>query len=329
MKNLKNGRLVSAMTTALAVSLVLAGCAGTDAQSGEQSDTQSQSGEASSPVDTTEPPEVDRDPQGDLPKITLGEDGKAPTMEPAAGDPPTVISVKTLEEGDGDTVTADDFVTVDYIGFLWDGTEFDSSYSRGQSATFSLGGVIPGWKWGLADTKVGDTVMVVVPPEFGYGEIDNGTIPAGSTLVFVVKVLDTVAVSTDALADAEPTDEELPVGLSIQGEPGQEPQISFAADAAAPTGTEPLTIVLNKGTGAIITDGDTVAYNLVGSTWGAAEQMSYWDMGPQSTLADGTTLLGQTVGSRLALISPSDGQSSEAQVVVVDLLAAIGSGSSD
>lgn len=328
MKNFKNARLASVLTAGIAVSLLLAGCSGSGSQSGDQSAAQSsQSGAASASSDTSEPPKVDRDPKGTLPEITLSKDGSAPTMKKVDAAPPTVISVKTLEAGDGATVKKDDFVTVDYIGFLWDGTEFDSSYSRGQTATFSLNGVIPGWKWGLTDTKVGDTVMIVVPPEYGYGQQANGAIPAGSTLVFVVKVLDAQTVNTDALAGATPTDEKLPAGLTVAGDLGKEPQIAFAAGAPAPTGTDVQTVLLAKGNGPVITEGETVAYNLVGATWGG-QQMSYWPMGPQSTAATGTMLLGQTIGSRIALITPSDGQSMEAQVVVVDLLAAISSSSS-
>ena len=69
---------------------------------------------------------------------------------------------------------------------------FDSSWSRGAPATFSIGtgGVIPGWDKGLVGKKVGSRVLLVVPPADGYGAQAQGKIPANSTLVFVVDILD-------------------------------------------------------------------------------------------------------------------------------------------
>lgn len=92
--------------------------------------------------------------------------------------------------GTGEAVKASDVVVVNYRGQLIDGTEFDSSYSRNKPITFPLNSVIPGWTEGLQLIKKGGKITLVIPPELGYGERAMGTIPANSTLVFDVELVD-------------------------------------------------------------------------------------------------------------------------------------------
>jgi FKBP-type peptidyl-prolyl cis-trans isomerase FklB len=100
-----------------------------------------------------------------------------------------------------------DTVTVQYRGKLLDGTEFDSSYSRNQPATFPVNGVIKGWQEALPLMKPGAKWRLVVPPDLGYGMTPRPGIPAGSVLIFDVELL-SVAAAKDAPAPApaaEPT----------------------------------------------------------------------------------------------------------------------------
>ncbi len=129
-------------------------------------------------------------PDPGLPAIVVGDDG-VPTGMTATGEPPTTLVVQPLIVGAGDPVAEGQEVTVHYTGWLWDGTQFDSSWDRGEAASFSLvaDSLIAGWVEGLAGQPVGSRVLLVVPPDKGYGDQDNGTIPAGSTLVFVVDIL--------------------------------------------------------------------------------------------------------------------------------------------
>lgn len=102
------------------------------------------------------------------------------------------LQYKILVEGDGLSPVATDEVTVHYEGRLIDGTVFDSSYERGQPATFPLSGVIPGWTEGLQYLKVGGKAELYIPSDLGYGarQAPGGKIPPYSTLVFTVELLE-------------------------------------------------------------------------------------------------------------------------------------------
>jgi FKBP-type peptidyl-prolyl cis-trans isomerase FkpA len=96
---------------------------------------------------------------------------------------------QVMTEGTGVSPVATDTVEVHYKGTLTDGTQFDSSYERGESATFPLDRVIPGWTEGVQLMKEGAKFKFVIPPELAYGENDTGTIPPNSTLIFEVELL--------------------------------------------------------------------------------------------------------------------------------------------
>jgi FKBP-type peptidyl-prolyl cis-trans isomerase FkpA len=78
---------------------------------------------------------------------------------------------------------------VNYRGTLVNGTEFDSSYKRGQPAEFPLSGVIKCWTEGLQHAKVGGKIQLVCPSDLAYGDQGNPSIPGGSTLIFEVELL--------------------------------------------------------------------------------------------------------------------------------------------
>ena len=83
-----------------------------------------------------------------------------------------------------------DTVTVNYRGTLVDGTQFDSSYDRGEPATFPLTGVIPGWTEALQLMKKGSKWMLYIPPDLAYGDRGAGNrIPPNSTLIFEVELI--------------------------------------------------------------------------------------------------------------------------------------------
>ncbi len=104
---------------------------------------------------------------------------------------PSGVKIETIKEGAGSSPDASDRVKVHYRGMLIDGTEFDSSYSRGKPASFPLRGVIRCWTQGVQKMKVGGKAKLTCPPSTAYGSRGvGGVIPPNSTLIFEVELLD-------------------------------------------------------------------------------------------------------------------------------------------
>ena len=104
--------------------------------------------------------------------------------------------------GTGAAPKDSDTVVVNYKGTLVDGTEFDNSYTRGEPLSFRLDGVIPGWTEGLKHIKKGGKIKLVIPPALAYGKTGVPGIPANSTLVFEVELLDIKAAPKADAKDA-------------------------------------------------------------------------------------------------------------------------------
>ena len=104
---------------------------------------------------------------------------------------PSGLQYKIIAAGDkkAPPITATDSVTVDYRGKLTNGTEFDSSYSRGMPATFPVNGVIKGWQEALVMMKPGAKWQLFIPPELAYGARAQQKIPPNSLLIFEVNVI--------------------------------------------------------------------------------------------------------------------------------------------
>ncbi|SFU04768.1 FKBP-type peptidyl-prolyl cis-trans isomerase FkpA [Pseudoalteromonas sp. DSM 26666] len=109
------------------------------------------------------------------------------------------LQYEVMSEGEGAKPVATDVVKVHYKGTLLDGTEFDSSYSRNEPTTFPLNRVIPGWTEGLQLMPVGSKYKFTIPSDLAYGDRDLGKIPANSTLIFEVELLE---IQNDAEATA-------------------------------------------------------------------------------------------------------------------------------
>ena len=121
------------------------------------------------------------------------EEGKGFLAENAKKDGvktlPGGLQYRVITQGAGTSPKAGDTVTVNYRGTFIDGSEFDSSYKRGEPATFQVDGVIKGWTEALQSMKEGGKWRIFVPSELAYGERGLGRIPPNSTLIFEVELI--------------------------------------------------------------------------------------------------------------------------------------------
>ena len=102
------------------------------------------------------------------------------------------IQYKVIKKGDGPKPSETDVVKVNYKGTLLDGTEFDSSYKRGEPAEFPLNRVIPGWTKSLKEMPVGSKWEIFIPADQAYGPRGGGPIGPNETLIFEVELLEIV-----------------------------------------------------------------------------------------------------------------------------------------
>jgi FKBP-type peptidyl-prolyl cis-trans isomerase len=154
--------LATAVALALFASLAMSGC-------------------SSPPKATTPEPAATEKPAATTP---------APAAEPTAE--VTELKIEDTKVGTGAVAKTGDTVSVQYTGYLTDGTKFDSSRDSGQPFQFTIGKgeVIAGWEQGIAGMKVGGTRKLTIPASLGYGaEGAGGVIPPNATLVFDVELV--------------------------------------------------------------------------------------------------------------------------------------------
>jgi len=109
-------------------------------------------------------------------------------MEPA----PSALGIKDLLEGNGEQAEPGAVVDVHYVGVDYEtGEEFDSSWSRGESISFPLQGLVRGWQEGIPGMKVGGRRELICPPDWAYGPAGGGHRLSGRTLIFVIDLLST------------------------------------------------------------------------------------------------------------------------------------------
>jgi peptidylprolyl isomerase len=176
-------RLISSLVAVVVAALLLSACG---------SDGGSAGGDTT--VTTAPDPTTATQPASGLPVVT-GTFGEKPAVT-LPSPTPGGYQVTVLSTGTGPVVKAGDQLTVHYLGETWrGGSVFDQSYDRGAPVTFPIGvgGLIPGWDEGLVGKTVGSRVLLVLPPEKGYGTSGNpqAGIEPTDTLVFVVDILGT------------------------------------------------------------------------------------------------------------------------------------------
>lgn len=117
---------------------------------------------------------------------------------------PSGLQYRIIREGAGQSPKPADTVLVHYRGTLIDGTEFDSSYTRGEPARFNVSGVIKGWTEALQLMKPGAKWELFIPPDLAYGNVGRPNIPPGSTLIFEVELISITTPATSSSSASAP-----------------------------------------------------------------------------------------------------------------------------
>lgn len=164
------------------------GCSGGDQTTAVSDDAGGESAEVKTSESAQTEPEAETVTGAETASETEAVTGES--MEEGLTTLPSGLQYKIITEGTGKTPTSTDRVTVHYSGTLVDGTEFDSSYKRGQPATFAVNGVISGWTEALQLMKEGAKWKLVIPPELAYGKRGaGGLIGPDATLNFEVELI--------------------------------------------------------------------------------------------------------------------------------------------
>jgi peptidylprolyl isomerase len=141
------------------------------------------------PSATPEPLPTPAEWTTDVPKVDLS--GDVPVVTLPDVDPPTELLTKVLEAGDGEVVTEASTVTLDYQLSYWStGTVDQQTFGTDEPLTGAATGFVPGFSAAIIGQKVGTTLLIAIPPAYGYGEgATSAGSPVGQTLVFVVRIL--------------------------------------------------------------------------------------------------------------------------------------------
>jgi len=285
-------RPAAAAVLVLSAALALTACGSSSSSSGSSASASASASYVTGTAGVTVTGEI-----GSKPQVTMGADTKGTTA----------LTVSDLVVGTGAPVKAGDTVSAQYVGIGANtGKEFDSSWSRGTPAQFSLTQVIQGWQDGIPGMKVGGRRLLVIPADLAYADSppSGTTIEKNEVLVFVVDIVPTVAPTAGPHVTGT-------AGVTVAGEAGKKPTITVSKETAA---TTQLTLSdVTPGTGAEAkTDSTvTVQYVGVGAITGKPFDAS-WDNGAAATfpLAQVITgfrdgIAGMKVGGRRLIVIPA------------------------
>lgn len=259
-----------------------------------------------------------------LPRV-IGAYGTAPTMTFPATSAPSTLQVKVIKKGDGPVVAKGDLLLANYVGQIWRGKVFNSSFASHEPAAFQIGvgKVIPGWDKGLVGTHVGSRILLVIPPKDGYGAGGQPSvgITGKTTLAFVVDIVGSYSASAEG-QQATSTLVARGGGVSVSWGPDSPPVVHLLHGGSSPT--KPTVSLLSRGTGSPLVPGVVVLQFVVlnGKTGNVLQ--STWQSGLPSVASltrSGALapLVGDRIGSRLVLDLPKS-KSDPAVDVVIDVV---------
>ena len=293
-------RSLALIAIPLLACVVLAGCGGSSKPAASSPSSAASSPGANTAVTATGA--FDKTPKVTIPKAKPGNS----------------LTVKTLIQGTGTTLTKQDALAANFVLYFWQGTSSSlKANTFGSSPTVIGGTMLPGLESALIGKKVGSRILAVIPPSQGYGTSGNSQlgITGSTTLVFVIDVLKSYSDTAGA------------TGTQVSAGGGNLPTVS-AKSGTAPTLTFPssappsalVTKTLVKGSGSKVAKGDYVIAQYVGYIWRTKKVFgSSWSSGSPFGFVIGASpeqvipgwdkgLVGQTAGSRVMLsIPPAQG----------------------
>ena len=293
-------RSLALIAIPLLACVVLAGCGGSSKPAASSPSSAASSPGANTAVTATGA--FDKTPKVTIPKAKPGNS----------------LTVKTLIQGTGTTLTRQDALAANFVLYFWQGTSSSlKANTFGSSPTVIGGTMLPGLESALIGKKVGSRILAVIPPSQGYGTSGNSQlgITGSTTLVFVIDVLKSYSDTAGA------------TGTQVSAGGGNLPTVS-AKSGTAPTLTFPssappsalVTKTLVKGSGSKVAKGDYVIAQYVGYIWRTKKVFgSSWSSGSPFGFVIGASpeqvipgwdkgLVGQTAGSRVMLsIPPAQG----------------------
>ncbi|WP_030981647.1 FKBP-type peptidyl-prolyl cis-trans isomerase [Streptomyces sp. NRRL WC-3744] len=290
--------------------VTLAGCGD------DKSDSSKTGASPSASASSAPPPKI---VDGPLPAVTAGTKfGEKPTVAKGPGEPSKNLAVKTLIAGSGRTIAENDFIQANYLGQIWSTAKvFDNSYDRKRPLVIQLaqGGIIDGWRYGLAGKKTGSRVQLAVPPTWGYGKEGNAQagIKGTDTLVFVIDLIDSFNSKSSAKGTPVPQDDAALPKVATNTD-GQVPKVTV------PKADPPKKLVSEyvlEGDGPQLKADQAVLCQFQGLVWeggktfqrtygsGRLSQFSLEQM-QQAVKGLAQGLTGKKVGSRVLIVVPPE-----------------------
>jgi FKBP-type peptidyl-prolyl cis-trans isomerase len=291
-------RFLALIAIPLLACVVLAGCGGSSKSAASPSSSASASSSPGANTAVTATGVFDKTPKVTIPKAKPGSS----------------LTVRTLIQGTGTTLTKQEALAANFVLYFWQGTSSSlKANTYGSSPTVIGGTMLPGLESALIGKKVGSRVLAVIPPAQGYGTSGNAQlgITGATTLVFVIDVLKAYSDTAGA------------TGAQVSAGGGNLPTVTAKAGTAPaltfPSSSPPSALVtktLVKGNGPKVAKGDYVVAQYVGYIWRTKKVFgSSWSSGSPFGFTIGASpeqvipgwdkgLVGQTAGSRVMLAIP-------------------------
>jgi len=300
-------RFLALIAVPLLACLVLAACGGSSKSTASSSSSPTSSAAASPGANTA--------------VTATGAFDKTPTVTIPKATPGNSLTVRTLIQGSGTTLTKSDALAANFVLYFWQGKSSSLKANTFTGSPTVIGGtMLPGLESALIGKKVGSRILAVIPPAQGYGTSGNSQlgITGSTTLVFIIDVLksyaDTASATGTQVSNGGGT---LP---TVSAKSGTAPSVTFSS-ASPPSALVTKTLV--KGKGAKVAKGDYVIAQYAGFIWRTKKVFgSSWSSGSPFGFTIGASpeqvipgwdkgLVGQTIGSRVMLsIPPAQGYGS-------------------